>query len=306
LEFKGLVDQVTVYNRLGDPIHEGPARAGETPGTNAFEAARQQLTGYERRQIAETFDKVQDRLGDSALDPNRYPGLASAIYRAHYSLEADPAARNAYREENLDRRGDSEQQAEIYRRELMQAWRSQDRNAMKSMPELRIAESHRIMAERQFEGLPEAERQKAMETALSQIEKGLRAGRQKLPDGVSLVRPTERKVDRELTEQASLHQGIATVKARFKERFDATGAQPKFYDAKKVAPDTGQFVGTIVYTDKHHAIQRIADSKFVVHSTKSLDVKADRDKFYQIKYDAGKARVMSVDPNRDRGPAKER
>lgn len=31
LEFKGLVDQVTVYNRLGDTIHEAPARAGRRP-----------------------------------------------------------------------------------------------------------------------------------------------------------------------------------------------------------------------------------------------------------------------------------
>lgn len=306
LEFKGLVDQVTVYNRLGDTIHEGPARAGDTPGTNAFEAARQQLTGFERRQIAETYDRVQDRLGEDALNPTRFPGLASAIYRAHYSLEADPAARDAYREDNLDRRADSEQKAEVYRRELSQAWDRQDRNAMKSMPELRVAEAHKIMAERQFEGMPEAQRKAALDTAMKQIEKGLRSGRQKLPDGVSVVRPTERKVDRDLTEQASLHQGIATVKARFRDRFNAAGVEPKFYDAAKVAPDKGQFLGTIVYATPHHAFQRIADNKFVVHNAKSLDVKAERDKAYQINYEKGKGTVLPFQRDRSRGPAQER
>lgn len=306
LEFKGLVDHVTVYNRLGDTIHDAPARAGETPATNAFEAARQQLTGFERKQIAETFDKVQDSLGDDALDPSRYPGLASAIYRAHYSLEADAGARNAYREENLDRRSESEQQAEIYRRELLQAWKGQDRNAMKSMPELRIAESHRILAERQFAGMPDAERTKAIEAANVQIEKGLRTGNQRLPEGLSLVRPAERKIERELTEAGSLHQGMAVVRERFKERFDAAGVQPKFYDAAKVAPDKGQFIGTTVYVTQHHVFQRIADNKFVVHNAKSLDVKAERDKTYRINYEAGKGRVLPFDRNRERGPAQER
>lgn len=308
LEFKGLVDQVTVYNRLGDVIHDAPARAGETPATNAFEAARQQLTGFERRQIAETFDRVQDRLGDAALDPTRYPGLASAIYRAHYSLEADPAARNAYREDNLDRAGESAQQAEIYRRELVQAWNRQDRNAMKSMPELRIAESHKIMAERQFDGLAPADRDNAMQAALAQIEKGLRTGNHRLPAGLSLVRPAERKVDRELTEAASLHQGMATVRARFKEKFEQKGVQAKFFDAEKVVPPngTGQFVGTIVYTTQHHAFQRIADNKFVVHNAKSLNVKAERDKTYQINYEAGRGTVLPMTRDRTRGTGQER
>lgn len=136
LEYRAAVDSVTVYNRLGDPIHEQSPVQGQTTAATALVRARSQLTTYERINLVERWDEIAESMDRRSASHTERAGISLAMERAHYTLRTSPEASAAYDHEYPHQRHYSQEMADTYGQRLEQAYRDHALDRVRDMPEL--------------------------------------------------------------------------------------------------------------------------------------------------------------------------
>ena len=139
LEFTSAVDQVSVYNRLGDRIHEAVPVGGQTLAAVALVNARQQLTNYERINLAQHWDEIAESMDKRGANANERANIQLSMERAHYTLRSAPDAAQQYDHDNPPERFRSMEMAEAYGEKLEQAFRDRAFDKARELPELAIA-----------------------------------------------------------------------------------------------------------------------------------------------------------------------
>jgi len=178
LEFAGAVDQVTVYNRLNDVVFDHAPQPGRTPGAEAFERARSQLTDYERINLAEKWDEIATSMERRGASRPESDVVVDHMARAHYSLRTSPAAAANYDHNHPEMREASRELADRYGAKLENAFRLDRREMAEHYPELKDAFTAQAAAQRygrEQPGISEARFNEAMQERIAQ---GLRSGQQ--------------------------------------------------------------------------------------------------------------------------------
>lgn len=139
LEYSGAVDRVSVYDRLGNVVHEQAPMKGKVVSAPYLEAVRNQLTDFERIDLAQSWDEIL-----SSMEGRRAPGreledAKLASRRAHYTLGTSPAAAANYQHNNPAEAHESREQAALYGSKLQTAFKDLDLAAARTMPELQGA-----------------------------------------------------------------------------------------------------------------------------------------------------------------------
>lgn len=136
LEFAGAVDSVTVYNRLGDPIHDQAPTPGASAAGEALDRARQQLTDFERISLAKHWTDLAETMQRRGAPAHELEQIQLPLERAHYTLRANAGTAAAYDHDDPAGAHDSRALAARYGARLEHAFRSGDKQAVAALPEL--------------------------------------------------------------------------------------------------------------------------------------------------------------------------
>lgn len=136
LEYSAAVDEISVYNRLGDRIHNAAPEAGQTLAAATLVTARQQLTSYERINLAQHWDEIAESMDKREANDNERANAQLSMERAHYTLRSAPDAAQQYDHDNPPERFRSAELAEAYGQRLEQAFQARALDQAKDLPEL--------------------------------------------------------------------------------------------------------------------------------------------------------------------------
>jgi Zeta toxin len=138
------LDKAVIYDRL----NQVTASSEHTSGSEAlsvYNQQRQTLNTFERYDLAQTWDEIQDRRAQQGQSAS--PDETLAYQRAHYLLRitepnkseisASPSAR--YDHEHPERASDSKDAARAYGASLARAFQEKNLRATERMPELKDA-----------------------------------------------------------------------------------------------------------------------------------------------------------------------
>lgn len=139
LEYSASVDRVSVYDRLGNVVHEQAPMKGKVVSAPYLEAFRNQLTDFERIDLAQSWDEVLTSMEGRRASGRELEEARLASERAHYTLNASPAAAANYQHNNPAEAHESRDQAARYGEKLQTAFKGLDLAAARTMPELQGA-----------------------------------------------------------------------------------------------------------------------------------------------------------------------
>lgn len=139
LEYSAAVDRVSVYDRLGNVVHEQAPMKGKVVSAPYLEAFRSQLTDFERIDLAQSWDEVLSSMEGRRASGRELEEARLASERAHYTLNAAPSAAANYQHNNPAEAYESRDQAARYGEKLQTAFKGLDLSAARTMPELQAA-----------------------------------------------------------------------------------------------------------------------------------------------------------------------
>lgn len=139
LEYSASVDRVSVYDRLGNVVHEQAPMKGKVVSAPYLEAFRKQLTDFERIDLAQSWDEILSSMELRRASGRELDDASLASQRAHYTLHASPAAAANYQHNNPAEAHESRDQAALYGEKLQTAFKGLDLAAARTMPELQGA-----------------------------------------------------------------------------------------------------------------------------------------------------------------------
>lgn len=176
LEYAAAVDRTVIYDRLGEVIHDAAPVAGQWRAGVAFDAARSQLTDYERLHIAREWDQVLEAMAQRKAPAEAFERVQLAVDRAHYTLRASRAAADNYDHLDPAARFESQERAERYGSKLVTAFRAGDQTQLRTLPELGNAFLAEAVGRRAIETRQGAAAAPAVAALRERIAEGLASG----------------------------------------------------------------------------------------------------------------------------------
>lgn len=202
LEYRALVDEIHVYNRLGDPIHTQVPEHGKATAAQTLIRAREQLTGYEKINLAERWDDISESMEKRNASTAEWQAVAIARERAHYTLRSDAQAAEQYDYDHPEQRHESERLAQSYGQRLESAYRDKALDQAREMPELTRAFAAEAAVRRLAVGSDNPQVQKELGDAMEvRIARSLRTGEPlrdvNVREGITTVATRDHAIDLE-------------------------------------------------------------------------------------------------------------
>jgi len=139
LEYSAAVDRVSVYDRIGNVVHEQTPMKGKVVSAPYLEAFRGQLTDFERVDLAERWDEILYSMEGRGAAGRELGEAKLAAERAHYTLHMSPTATANYEYKNPAEIHNSRELAAAYGEKLQAAFKNLDLHSARTMPELQGA-----------------------------------------------------------------------------------------------------------------------------------------------------------------------